>query len=159
LFLAMQYPVEIPGVVNDYFIKAALNAHLQHQGKPPIDAAHFLPLIKAKIRELQLPETLLKRGVNEGFSGDEKKSNEILQLIMLEPRCEILDETDSGLDIDTLKNVAQAINKLRKSDRSFLIITHYPRILEYIEPHQVHIMKEGKMVLSGDKKLAREIEE
>lgn len=158
LFLALQYPTEVPGVGNSYFIKAALNAKLKHEGKPEIDSVDFLNLIKTKLKELNMPETLLHRSLNEGFSGGEKKSNEILQCLILQPKLAILDETDSGLDIDTLKIVAKAINSIENPKRSILIITHYQRVLDYIKPDFIHIMKDGKIVLSGDKTLAATLE-
>lgn len=159
LFLAMQYPTEIPGVSNQYFIKTILNAHLKYQGKPEIDAVEFLTTIKEQIQKLKMPESLLKRSLNEGFSGGEKKCNEILQLMMLQPRFAILDETDSGLDIDTLKRVADSVNALRSTSRSFLIITHYDRLLNYIVPDKIHIMIDGKIALSGDQTLSQQLEQ
>ncbi len=159
LFLAMQYPTEIPGVANSYFIKTALNAHLKHQNQEEVDSFDFLAIMKESIKKLPLPESLLHRAVNVGFSGGEKKSNEILQLLLLKPKLAILDETDSGLDIDSLKNVAQAINSLRSPQRSILLITHYQRLLNYVEPDFIHIMSKGKIVLSGDKSLVRKLEE
>ncbi|MFI4936888.1 MAG: Fe-S cluster assembly ATPase SufC [Candidatus Berkiellales bacterium] len=158
LFLAFQYPVEISGVSNSYFIKAALNAQRKQQGKPELDAADFLDLVRNKIKTLELSDTLLQRGVNEGFSGGEKKCNEILQLMIIEPEFAILDETDSGLDVDTLKRVADVVNSMRDPSRSFLVITHYQRLLHYIVPDKIHIMINGNIVLSGDKSLAEQLE-
>ncbi len=160
LFLALQYPVDIPGLANSTFIKTAINAQHKFQGKQEIDAFEFLQEIKSALQTLNMSETLLHRAVNDGFSGGEKKSNEILQLLLLKPKFCILDETDSGLDIDTLKVVAKAINNYAQENpqSSFLIITHYQRILDYIEPHQVHIMIDGSIVQSGDKSLALKLE-
>lgn len=158
LFLAFQYPIEIPGLANSYFIKAAYNAKRRYHQQQEIDAVEFLDEIKSYLAPLNISESLLHRAVNEGFSGGEKKSNEILQLLMLKPKLAILDETDSGLDIDTLKKVAQTLQSIKNTKRSFLLITHYQRILDYIEPDFVHIMHEGKIIQSGDKKLAQQIE-
>ncbi|MBN9289123.1 MAG: Fe-S cluster assembly ATPase SufC [Gammaproteobacteria bacterium 39-13] len=158
IFLALQYPTEIPGVGNSYFIKAALNAKLKHEGKQEIDSFEFLNLIKSHLKELNMAESLLHRSINDGFSGGEKKCNEILQLLMLKPRLAILDETDSGLDIDTLKTVSTAVNRLKDPQRSILVITHYQRLLNYIEPDVIHIMIDGKIVLSGDKTLGATLE-
>jgi Fe-S cluster assembly ATP-binding protein len=158
LFLAMQYPIEIPGLNNSYFIKAAVNAHRKAHGLQEIDAVEFLSVIKEKLALLNMPETLLHRALNDGFSGGEKKCNEILQFLMLEPKLAVLDETDSGLDIDTLKTVANAIKSLASPNRSTLIITHYQRLLNYIEPDKIHIMIDGKIVESGDKSLAHKLE-
>lgn len=158
LFLAFQYPTEIPGVNNMYFMRNALNSIRKQKGLAPLDAADFLVLIKQKIKEVGLSETLLQRAVNEGFSGGEKKRNEVLQMLLLEPRFIILDETDSGLDIDALQIVAQCVNSLRNQDRSILIVTHYQRLLEYIQPDVVHVMAKGKILKSGDKSLAHELE-
>lgn len=158
IFLAMQYPIEIPGVSNQYFIRTIINSHLKHAGKSEIDPYQFLEEIQLYLEKLQMPETLLRRGLNEGFSGGEKKCNEILQLMLLKPKLAIMDETDSGLDIDTLKRVAECVNSLRASDRSFLIITHYQRLLNYIPPDKIHIMIEGKIALSGDETLSQELE-
>jgi Fe-S cluster assembly ATP-binding protein len=158
LFLAFQYPVEIPGVNNMYFLKAALNSLRKHRGLTPLDAIDFLQLIKTKIKEVGLNEAFLNRAVNEGFSGGEKKRNEILQMLMLEPRLAILDETDSGLDIDALQMVAKGVNSLRSPDRSILVITHYQRLLDYIVPDVVHVMVNGQIIKSGGKELALELE-
>ncbi len=158
LFLAMQYPIDIPGLANSTFIKTALNAQRKVLGKQEIDAFEFLQEVKSTLKSLNMPETLLHRAVNDGFSGGEKKCNEILQMLMLKPTFCILDETDSGLDIDTLKIVAKAINEYANPKTSFLIITHYQRILDYIEPHKVHIMMDGAIVQSGDMSLAKKLE-
>jgi Fe-S cluster assembly ATP-binding protein len=158
LFLAFQYPVEIPGVNNMYFLKAALNSLRKHRNLTPLDAIDFLKLIKTKIKEVGLDENFLNRAVNEGFSGGEKKRNEILQMLMLEPRLAILDETDSGLDIDALQMVAKGVNSLRSPDRSILVITHYQRLLDYIVPDVVHVMVNGQILKSGGKELAFELE-
>ena len=159
IFLGFQYPVEIPGVNNAYLLKAAMNARRQHDGLDEIDAFEFLKLAKAKMAELGMDPKFLNRGVNEGFSGGEKKRNEILQMSMLEPRLAILDETDSGLDIDALKAVAQGVNALRAPDRSIVLVTHYQRLLDYVQPDHVHVLSEGRIVRSGDKTLALELEE
>lgn len=158
LFLAFQYPVEIPGVNNAYFLKAALNSLRKNRGLAPLDAMDFMTLVKAKIKEVGLAEDFLSRAVNEGFSGGEKKRNEILQMLMLEPRVAILDETDSGLDIDALQRVAQGVNSLRSPTRSFLVVTHYQRLLHYIVPDVVHVMVNGQIIKSGCKELALELE-
>ena len=158
VFLAFQYPVEIPGVGNTYFLKAALNAIRKHRGLPELDAIDFLALIKEKMKSVQMDEKLLTRAVNEGFSGGEKKRNEILQMAVLEPRLAILDETDSGLDIDALRIVAEGINALRSKDRAMLVVTHYQRLLDYIVPDQVHVLTDGRIALSGDRSLALELE-
>jgi Fe-S cluster assembly ATP-binding protein len=158
LFLAFQYPVEIPGVTNIYFLRAAYNAIRKHQGEEDVDAMDFIALIKSKVKELKMPEKFLYRDVNVGFSGGEKKRNEILQMALLEPKLAILDETDSGLDIDALKIVADGVNKLRDSKRSFIVVTHYQRLLDYIEPDFVHVLADGKIVKSGGKELALELE-
>lgn len=158
LFLAFQYPVEIPGVSNIYLLKAALNAIRRHRGEPEVDAIDFLQLVKNKIRSLDLDEQFLYRGVNEGFSGGEKKRNEILQMSILEPRLCLLDETDSGLDIDALKIVAEGVNALRSKDRAFVMVTHYQRLLDYIRPDFVHVLAEGSIVRSGGPELALELE-
>lgn len=158
LFLGFQYPVSIPGVTNIQFLKTALNAIRKHQGKSAMDAVDFLTVVKAKMQHLEMNPELLYRSVNDGFSGGEKKRNEILQMTLLEPSLAILDETDSGLDIDALKIVAKGINALRNPDRAILLITHYQRLLEYIEPDYVHVLSQGKMVKSGDKNLALELE-
>lgn len=158
LFLGFQYPVAIPGVSNIHFLKSSLNAIRKARGLPMVDAVDFLKLVKAKLAELKMPEELLYRPVNDGFSGGEKKRNEILQMSLLEPRLAILDETDSGLDIDALKLVAEGINSQRGSNRAIVLITHYQRLLDYIEPDYIHVLSEGKMILSGDKTLAHTLE-
>src|SRR5580658_4022129 len=158
LFLAFQYPVEIPGVNSTYFLKAALNEIRKSKGEPELDAIEFLNLVKDKIKLLDLNEDLLKRSVNEGFSGGEKKRAEIFQMAVLEPKLAILDETDSGLDIDALKVVSSGVNKLRRPDSAQLVITHYQRLLNYIIPDQVHVMADGRIIKSGDKNLALELE-
>jgi Fe-S cluster assembly ATP-binding protein len=158
VFLAFQYPVEIPGVTNNYFLRASLNAVRKHRGEPELDAAAFLKLVKQKMSVLHMPDDLLKRAVNEGFSGGEKKRNEIFQMAVLEPKLCILDETDSGLDIDALRAVADGVNALRSKDRAFLVITHYQRLLEHIVPDHVHILSRGRIVKSGGKDLARALE-
>ena len=158
LFLAFQYPVEIPGVSNINFLKTALNEIRAHKGLPPIDAKDFLKLIKEKQALVELQGTLANRSVNEGFSGGEKKRNEIFQMAVLEPALCILDETDSGLDIDALRIVANGVNKLRSKDRAFVVITHYQRLLDYIIPDFVHVLYDGKIVKSGPKELALELE-
>jgi len=159
VFLAFQYPVEIPGVNNTYFLKAALNAVRKARGEEELDAMDFLELVKAKLKPLKMDEAMLQRAVNEGFSGGEKKKNEILQMAVLEPKLAILDETDSGLDIDALKVVAEGVNALRRKDRAILVVTHYQRLLEYIVPDQVHVLMNGRIVKSGSKELALELEE
>jgi Fe-S cluster assembly ATP-binding protein len=159
LFLAFQYPVEIPGVNSNYFLKAALNEIRKHKGEPELDAMEFLELVKGKIKLLELNEDLLRRSVNEGFSGGEKKRNEIFQMAVLEPRLAILDETDSGLDIDALKIVSHGVNKLRRDDNAQLVITHYQRLLDYIVPDFVHVLVDGRIVRTGDKQLALDLEE
>jgi Fe-S cluster assembly ATP-binding protein len=158
LFLAFQYPVEIPGVNTTYFLKAALNEIRKHRGLPELDAMEFLNLVKEKVKLLDLPEELLKRSVNEGFSGGEKKRAEIFQMAVLEPKLAILDETDSGLDIDALKVVANGVNKLKRPDNAQLVITHYQRLLNYIIPDYVHVLVDGRIVRSGDRNLALELE-
>ncbi len=158
VFLAFQYPVEIPGVANVEFMKSAVNARRRHQGLPELDAMDFLALAKENLRRLDLDEALLYRGVNEGFSGGEKKRNEILQMALLEPRLAILDETDSGLDIDALRIVAEGVNRLRGPERSVLLVTHYQRLLEYIRPDRVHVLAQGRIVRSGGPELAQELE-
>ena len=158
VFLAFQYPVEIPGVSNLYLLKASINSILRHRGEEELDAITFLKLIKEKAALVDMKQEFLYRSVNEGFSGGEKKRNEILQMALLEPYLSILDETDSGLDIDALKIVAQGVNTLRSSDRSMLIVTHYQRLLDYIIPDQVHVLAQGKIIRSGDKSLALELE-
>jgi Fe-S cluster assembly ATP-binding protein len=159
LFLAFQYPVEIPGVNSTYFLQAALNEIRKHKGQPELDAADFLSLVKDKIKLLELNEDLLRRSVNEGFSGGEKKRNEIFQMAVLEPRLAVLDETDSGLDIDALKIVSHGVNKLRRDDNAQLVITHYQRLLNYIVPDFVHVLVDGRIVRTGDKQLALDLEE
>lgn len=158
LFLAFQYPVEIPGVNSTYFLKAALNEIRKSKGQPELDAIEFLNLVKDKIKLLDLNEDLLKRSVNEGFSGGEKKRAEIFQMAVLEPKLAVLDETDSGLDIDALKVVSSGVNKLRRKDSAQLVITHYQRLLNYIVPDFVHVMADGRIIKSGDKNLALELE-
>jgi len=159
IFLGFQYPVEIPGVNNAYLLKAALNAKRKHQGQDEIDAFEFLKLAKEKMALLGMDPKFLNRGVNEGFSGGEKKRNEILQMAMLEPSLAILDETDSGLDIDALRAVAEGVNALRAPDRAIVLVTHYQRLLDYIEPDHVHVLSNGRIARSGDKTLALELEE
>ncbi len=159
IFLAFQYPVEIPGVNNTYFLKAAVNAIRKHHEQPPLDAIDFLKLAKEKAKMVELDPALMNRAVNEGFSGGEKKRNEIFQMAVLDPKLAILDETDSGLDIDALRIVAKGVNALRGPERSFLIVTHYQRLLEYIVPDFVHVLVDGKIVKSGGKELALELEE
>jgi Fe-S cluster assembly ATP-binding protein len=158
IFLAFQYPVEIPGVGNTYFLKSALNAVREHKGLSPLDAFDFLNLSKEKMELVEMPEDLMNRAVNEGFSGGEKKRNEVLQMLLLEPKLCILDETDSGLDIDALRVVAGGVNAMRSPERSMLIITHYQRLLDYIVPDHVHVLSGGRIVRSGDKNLALELE-
>jgi Fe-S cluster assembly ATP-binding protein len=159
VFLGFQYPVEIPGVNNAYLLKAALNAKRAHQGLEEIDAFEFLKTAREKMAELGMDPKFLNRGVNEGFSGGEKKRNEILQMAMLEPELAILDETDSGLDIDALKAVAQGVNALRSPERAIVLVTHYQRLLDYVEPDFVHVLSNGRIIRSGDKSLALELEE
>src|SRR5437899_2199768 len=159
VFLAFQYPVEIPGVNSTYFLKSAYNELRKHHGLPELDAMEFLTLVKEKMKLLDLKEDLLKRSVNEGFSGGEKKRNEIFQMAVLEPKLAILDETDSGLDIDALKIVAAGVNKLKRADNAQLVITHYQRLLNYIVPDFVHVLVDGRIVRTGDKQLAFELEE
>ena len=158
LFLAFQYPVEIPGVNSTYFLQAALNEIRKHKGQAELDALEFLALVKQKMKLLELDEGLLRRSVNEGFSGGEKKRNEIFQMAVLEPRLAILDETDSGLDIDAFKIVSNGVNKLRRPDNAQLVITHYQRLLNYIVPDFVHVLAEGRILRTGDKQLALELE-
>lgn len=158
LFLAFQYPVEIPGVNNMYFLRSALNSIRKNKKLPPLDAMDFLTLVKAKMKEVGMDEKFLSRAVNEGFSGGEKKRNEILQMLMLEPQLAVLDETDSGLDIDALQMVAKGVNSLRNSERSFIVVTHYQRLLDYIVPDVVHVMLKGQIIKSGGKELALELE-
>jgi len=159
LFLAFQYPVEIPGVNNAYFLKAALNAARKHRGEPEIDAVGFMALIRGKMALLDMDQALMNRPVNDGFSGGEKKRNEIFQMAVLEPALAILDETDSGLDIDALKIVANGVNALRSPDRSAIVVTHYQRLLDYIVPDFVHVLSDGRIVRSGGKDLALELED
>ena len=159
IFLAFQYPVEIPGVSNIYLLKAALNAARKHRGMSELDAMDFLKLVKEKMKLVQMDEQFLYRAVNEGFSGGEKKRNEILQMALLEPTLGILDETDSGLDIDALKIVSDGVNALRSPDRSFVLVTHYQRLLNYVVPDQVHVLAGGRIVKSGDRGLALELEQ
>jgi len=158
LFLGFQYPVEIPGVNNVYLLKAALNAARKHRGLPEVDAFEFLTLVREKMKVMQMDESFLSRGVNEGFSGGEKKRNEILQMLVLEPTLALLDETDSGLDIDALKVVANGVNTLRSPDRAIVLVTHYQRLLDYIKPDRVHVLARGKIIRSGGPELARELE-
>ena len=158
VFMAFQYPVEIAGVNNAYFLKAALNAARKHRGEPELDAMEFMALIKEKARVLDMDQSFLSRGVNEGFSGGEKKRNEIFQMALLEPRLAILDETDSGLDIDALKLVAAGVNAMRSPERAFVVVTHYQRLLNYIVPDFVHVLSNGRIVKSGGKELALELE-
>jgi Fe-S cluster assembly ATP-binding protein len=159
VFLAFQYPVEIPGVSNTYFLRAAVNAIRKYRGEPELDAVAFLKLVRQKMKVLHMEEDLLKRPVNEGFSGGEKKRNEIFQMAVLEPKLCILDETDSGLDIDALRVVSDGVNALRSKDRAMLVITHYQRLLNFIVPDRVHVLVEGRIVKSGGKELALELEE
>ena len=158
LFLAFQYPVELPGVLSSYFMRTALNSHREHRGQPALGVREFSELMKEKAKLLELDPELLKRAVNEGFSGGEKKRNEILQMALLEPKLAVLDETDSGLDIDALQVVSHGVNKLRSKDNAVLVITHYQRLLEYIVPDYVHVLIDGRIVRSGDKTLALELE-
>jgi Fe-S cluster assembly ATP-binding protein len=159
VFMAFQYPVEIPGVNNAYFLKAALNTVRKHRGEEELDAMEFMTLVRERMAQLDMDETLLNRPVNEGFSGGEKKRNEIFQMAVLEPKLAVLDETDSGLDIDALKVVARGVNAMRRADRSFLLVTHYQRLLAYIVPDVVHVLADGRIVRSGGKELAFELEE
>jgi Fe-S cluster assembly ATP-binding protein len=159
IFLGFQYPVEIPGVGNIYFLRAALNAIRKHRGLPEVDAIDFLKLAKEKMKLLHMEQDLMNRSVNEGFSGGEKKRNEIFQMAILDPKLAVLDEIDSGLDIDALKIVANGVNALRDSDRSVILVTHYQRLLNYIVPDYIHVLSEGKIVKSGDKELAHQLEE
>jgi len=158
VFLAFQYPVEIPGVSNTYFLKSALNAARKHRGEEELDAMDFLKFVRAKMKLVEMDEKMMSRSINEGFSGGEKKRNEVLQMLVLEPRLAILDETDSGLDIDALKVVSKGVNALRGPDRSMLVITHYQRLLDYIVPDFVHVLAAGRIVRSGGKELALELE-
>ena len=159
VFLAFQYPVEIPGVNSTYFLKAALNEQRKHKGEAELDAVDFLKLVKEKMKVLELDQSLLNRPVNEGFSGGEKKRNEIFQMAVLEPKLAILDETDSGLDIDALRIVAEGVTRLKRPDNAQLVITHYQRLLNYIVPDFVHVLSDGRIIRSGDKTLAHELEE
>lgn len=158
LFLAFQYPVEIPGLSNAQFLKASLNSIRGYRGEPPLDAMDFLKLVKTTFKQVEMDESFLRRAVNSGFSGGEKKRNEILQMLLLQPSLAILDETDSGLDIDALKVVASGVNALRDKERSILLITHYQRLLNFIVPDYVHVIMDGRIVKSGDKELAQELE-
>ena len=158
IFLAFQYPVEIPGVSNSYFLRSALNAMKKYRGEPEVDAMDFLAMIKEKAALVHMDAALINRAVNEGFSGGEKKRNEIFQMAVLDPKLAILDETDSGLDIDALKIVAEGVNALRRPDRAVLVITHYQRLLDYIVPDFVHVLADGRIIKSGDKNLATELE-
>jgi len=159
IFLAFQYPVEIPGVSNNYFLKASLNAIRKHRGEPELDAMEFLELCREKMKRVNMPQDLMGRSINEGFSGGEKKRNEVLQMLLLEPTLCILDETDSGLDIDALRTVSEGVNALRGPERSMLVITHYQRLLEYVVPDRVHVLLGGRFVRSGGKELALELEQ
>ena len=159
IFMSFQYPVSIPGVNNAYFLRAALNAKLKYHGKSEVNAADFMRLMREKVKSVNLDESYLSRAVNDGFSGGEKKRNEILQMLTLEPELAILDETDSGLDIDALKTIAKGVNNFRNKDRSFLAITHYQRLLEYMHPDYIHVLIDGKIVKSGDIELANQLEE
>ncbi len=159
IFLAFQYPVEIPGVSNTYFLKAALNAIRKHRGEPQVDAMDFLALVREKMKLVRMDQALLKRPVNEGFSGGEKKRNEIFHMSVLDPTLAVLDETDSGLDIDALRIVADGVNSLRSAERAFLVITHYQRLLNYIVPDVVHVLVDGRIVQTGGPELAEELEE
>src|SRR5262249_21771774 len=159
LFMAFQYPVEIPGVNNAYFLKAALNALRKHRGQEELDAIEFMTLVRERMKRLEIDESLMSRAVNEGFSGGEKKRNEIFQMAVLEPTLAVLDETDSGLDIDALKIVAHGVNTMRSPDRAMLLVTHYQRLLNYIVPDVVHVLTDGRIVRSGGKDLALELEE
>jgi len=158
LFLAFQYPVEVPGISNAYFLRAALNAQRKYRGEDPLDAIDFLPVLKQKMQLLEMDETFQSRSVNEGFSGGEKKRNEIVQMAVLEPRLAVLDETDSGLDIDALRVVANGVNAMRRADRAMVLVTHYQRLLDYIVPDYVHVLAEGRIVKSGGPELALELE-
>ena len=158
VFLGFQYPVEIPGVSNIYLLKAAVNAMRKHRGEQELDAIDFLALVREKVKIMQMSEQMLYRAVNEGFSGGEKKRNEILQMLMMEPKLAVLDETDSGLDIDALKVVAEGINRLRAPGRAIILVTHYQRLLNYIEPDYVHVLAKGRIARSGGKELAQELE-
>ena len=159
IFLAFQYPVEIPGVANNYFLRTAVNAIRSHRDLEELDAIDFITLLKEKMKLVEIPDDMMSRAINEGFSGGEKKRNEILQMLLLEPIFCILDETDSGLDIDALRIVANGVNQMRSPERSMLLITHYQRLLDYIVPDHVHVLSQGRIVRSGDKQLALELEE
>ncbi|SKA97067.1 Fe-S cluster assembly ATP-binding protein [Thiothrix eikelboomii] len=159
IFMAFQYPVELPGVNNTYFMQASLNAIRKARGEPELNSLNFMKLVRTKLKALEMDESLLKRAVNTGFSGGEMKRNEILQMTLLEPRLSILDETDSGLDIDALRMVSMGVNSLRSPERSMLVITHYQRLLDYIQPDYVHVLSGGRIIRSGDKSLALELEE
>jgi len=159
IFLAFQYPVEIPGVNNTYFLRSALNAQRKYRGEEELDAVGFLKLVREKLEVLHIGDELLKRAVNEGFSGGEKKRNEIFQMAVLEPSLAILDETDSGLDIDALKMVAEGVNRLRSPDRAIVLVTHYQRLLDYVQPDHVHVLAKGRIVASGGPDLAEQLEE
>ncbi len=159
VFLGFQYPVEIPGVNNVYLLKAALNALRKQRGEPEVDAFEFLALVREKMKVMRMEDSFLSRGVNEGFSGGEKKRNEILQMLVLEPRLAILDETDSGLDIDALKIVAEGVNRLRSRERSIVLVTHYQRLLDHVIPDRVHVLVRGRIAKSGDRSLALELEQ
>ena len=159
VFMAFQYPVEIPGIGNTYFLRSALNAKRKHHGQDEMDAMDFLPLFREKLKLLEMDEKLMNRSLNEGFSGGEKKRNEVLQMSILQPRLAVLDETDSGLDIDALRIVANGVNALRNSERSFLVVTHYQRLLNYIKPDFVHVLVDGRIVRSGGPELALELED
>jgi Fe-S cluster assembly ATP-binding protein len=159
IFLAFQYPVEIPGVANNYFLRTAVNAIRAHRGQERLDAIDFLTLLREKMKLVEMPEEMMARAINEGFSGGEKKRNEILQMLLLDPAFCILDETDSGLDIDALRIVANGVNQMRSKDRAMLVITHYQRLLDHIVPDRVHVLSKGRIVRSGGKELALELEE
>ena len=159
IFMAFQYPVELPGVNNTYFMQASLNAIRKSRGEPELNSLNFIKLVRTKLKALEMDESLLKRSVNTGFSGGEMKRNEILQMTLLEPTLSILDETDSGLDIDALRMVSMGVNSLRSPERSMLVITHYQRLLDYIQPDYVHVLSGGRIIRSGDKSLALELEE
>jgi Fe-S cluster assembly ATP-binding protein len=159
LFMAFQYPVEIPGISNAYFLRSALNAVRKYHGQDEMDAMDFLPMLRDKLKLLEMDDRMMNRSVNEGFSGGEKKRNEILQLAVLEPKLAVLDETDSGLDIDALKIVAKGVNAMRNPQRSFVVVTHYQRLLDYIKPDFVHVLMNGRIVRSGGPELALELEE
>ncbi len=158
IFLAFQYPVEIPGVANNYFLRTAMNAIRAHRGQEELDAMDFLSVMREKMKLVEMPDDMMSRAINEGFSGGEKKRNEILQMLLLEPNFCILDETDSGLDIDALRIVANGVNQMRSPERAMLVITHYQRLLDYVVPDQVHVLSQGRIVRSGDKQLALELE-